>query len=188
MSVTGAHGCIEECIAGARCLDPDVVLLDLARDDGVAAIRHIVAELPWVPTVVLGVPEDDDSVIACAEAGAAAYVTRDESLDDLHHTLLAVARGESPCSPKRVAMLLRRLAALAADPVQNGTTDVHLTPRESEVLSLIDAGLSNKQIAQKLCVELPTVKNHVHNILEKLGVDRRAQAAAWLRRRKTASI
>ena len=191
LTVSGAIDGIADCIAKAQGLDPDVVLVDIANAGGEAIIRRLVTQLPRTPVVVLGVPDDDGAVIACAEAGAAAYVTRDQTLDDLQRTLEAVARGESACSPKRAAMLLRRLAALAelaelAAHAWGG--DVRLTPREHEVLRLIDGGLSNKQIARQLCVELSTVKNHVHNILEKLHVDRRAQAAAWLRRRESVAL
>jgi len=112
--------------------------------------------------------------------GIAGFVTSEASVAELVAAIESVARGESLCSPSVVAALLRRLGSLArswaeADPTQP------LTRREREILELIDEGLSNKQIAQRLRIELPTVKNHVHNILGKLGVRRRAEAAALVR-------
>jgi DNA-binding NarL/FixJ family response regulator len=168
--------------------DPDVVLVDLAAPGGIEVVRRVVAALPEVSVVALGIAEREVEVIACAEAGVAAYVTRAQTLDDLEATLASVARGESPCSPKLTAMLLRRLAALGGTPVAGDEREAALTPRESEVLRLIGRGLSNKQIAQRLCIELSTVKNHVHNVLEKLAVHRRGDAAAWLRRREREGV
>ena len=107
-------------------------------------------------------------------------MTSDASVAELVAAIESVARGESLCTPSVAAALMRRLASLArswadADPIEP------LTRREREILELIDEGLSNKQIAQRLRIELPTVKNHVHHILGKLGVHRRAEAAALAR-------
>jgi DNA-binding NarL/FixJ family response regulator len=107
-------------------------------------------------------------------------VSREGSLEDLISALDSVSRGELLCPPRIAAGLRRRVAALAAARAPVGPRG-HLTRREAEVAGLIDAGLSNKQIAQRLCIEVPTVKNHVHNILEKLQVHRRGEAAAMLR-------
>ena len=100
-------------------------------------------------------------------------------MDDLTSTIISVTRGELLCSPRVAATLLRRVGALA-----NGARAPHalrgLTFREREVLDLIDGGLSNKEIAVRLHIEVATVKNHVHNLLEKLHVTSRAQAAAQL--------
>ena len=99
------------------------------------------------------------------------------SLDELADVLRVAARGEALCSPQMIAALLRRVATLARE----NTATSALTGRELEVMALIDEGLSNKQIARRLSIELPTVKNHVHHILEKLGVQGRYEAAARLR-------
>jgi two-component system, NarL family, nitrate/nitrite response regulator NarL len=172
----------------AEDLDPEVVLVDLAEPSGIETVRQLVAARPEAPVVALGVAERDAEVIACAEAGVAAYVTRGQTLDDLGLALRAAARGESPCSPKLTAILLRRLAALGGTPAtaDDAEAGAPLTPRESQILGLIGKGLSNKEIAQRLCIELPTVKNHVHNVLGKLSVRRRGEAAAWLRRHQQA--
>lgn len=110
--------------------------------------------------------------------GVAGFLPRDATLDDLAHTLTKVARGEAVCSSSVAGALLRRISTEAH---QRTVTADHLTPREREVLVLIEQGLSNKQIAQRLGIEVRTVKNHVHNLLEKLRVQRRGEAAARLR-------
>jgi two-component system nitrate/nitrite response regulator NarL len=132
--------------------------------------------------VALGVPEQEESVIRCAEAGIAAFVTRESSLPELVRVLQSALRGETLCSPSMARALLGRLATLAAEREPKPATAV-LTVREVEILGLIDEGLSNKQIAARLVIELPTVKNHVHNILGKLDVRRRGDAAKQLRAR-----
>jgi two-component system nitrate/nitrite response regulator NarL len=174
---------VDECLAAARQHAPDATLLDLTTRDSLALMRELAGEVPESRVVALAVPEDENAVIACAEAGVAAFLTRDQSVDDLLETLASVARGEARVSPKLAAMLLRRVTKLAAQRSAGerpGTRRARLTRREHEVLRLLDEGLSNKQIAQRLCIELPTVKNHVHRILEKLAVRRRTEAVAWL--------
>jgi DNA-binding NarL/FixJ family response regulator len=105
---------------------------------------------------------------------------RDGSLDDLVAIVQSVARGETLCSPRVAAILFKQVAVLASER-QSRILSVHLTTREREIVDLIDRGLSNKQISHQLSVEVRTVKTHVHNILEKLQVHRRGEAAAWVR-------
>jgi len=161
-------------------LSPELVLVDMGLPDGLAAIRSIATALPHAKVVSLGVGADDGAVLACAEAGAVGYVPREGSLKDLLAVIASAARGEAICSPRIAAALLRRVASLAAergaDQMPTG-----LTSREREVVGLLDQGLSNKAIAKRLCIEVATVKNHVHNILEKLHLHRRGEAAARLR-------
>jgi DNA-binding NarL/FixJ family response regulator len=166
-----------ECVTASH---PDIVLLDLAMQESLEIVADIHAYAPEVHVVVIAVPETERSVIACAEAGVAAYVPRAASLDDLVATLQSVVRGESIVSPRMAASLLARVRTLAADRVRplDVTT---LTSREQEILGLLEHGLSNKQIAARLRIEMPTVKNHVHNILAKLNVSRRSEAVARLR-------
>jgi two-component system nitrate/nitrite response regulator NarL len=158
---------------------PHVVLLDIALPDGVGALEAFAAELPDAGVVALSVSEDEDAVLSWAEAGAAGFVSRDASLDDLMTTIESVARGETICSPRITATLLRRVAALGRD--ARLAPRAQLTARELEVATLFDEGISNKEIAARLRIQLPTVKNHVHNILEKLDVSSRGEAAAVLR-------
>jgi two-component system nitrate/nitrite response regulator NarL len=157
------------------------VLLDTGAADMLDLMRALTTSAPTARVVALALPERASEVIACAEAGASGYVTEDTSLADLVLTIQAVARGELRCSPQIAGTLFRRVAALAADSRALLPAPM-LTAREFEVLSLLDDGLSNKQIAHRLCIELATVKNHVHHILGKLQVNRRGEATAYLRR------
>jgi two-component system, NarL family, nitrate/nitrite response regulator NarL len=128
----------------------------------------------------LGLPETDEAVLAYAEAGIAGYVSRDGSVQDLVTAIEGAVKGELRCSPRLAGTILRRLAWRAAvgGDVSPRTT---LTSRETEIVRLIDQGLSNKEIAVRLGIEVATVKNHVHNLLDKLRVHRRSEAAARLR-------
>lgn len=167
-------------LALAAEVNPDVVLLDMVMPESLETVRDLGASLPGAHVVALTVPVVEGDVVACAEAGVAGYVTRDGSLDDLLAAIDGTSRGEVVCSALVTGVLLRRVAALAATQVPRRPEGV-LTSRERAVAALIDEGLSNKQIAQRLSIEVATVKNHVHNILEKLQVDRRGEAVARLR-------
>lgn len=180
--VVGSAGDCEEAIPRIREVGPDIAVVDVGRPPRLDAVRQIKRDAPGVGIVALAVPETEDEILRCAEAGIVGYVTRDGSLSDLVKTLKSVARGETVCSPRMAARMLNRLAALAS--VRPAEAQLpHLTPRELEVVGLIDGGLSNKEIAARLQIELPTVKNHVHRILDKLQVRRRGEAAALVRGR-----
>jgi DNA-binding NarL/FixJ family response regulator len=180
LRVLGSAATGEEARDRIQSLGADVVLVDTSIPVGVAAARTIRQTTACAGLVALAAPEDDGSVIACAEAGVAAFVARDATLDELVATTRAVARGELPAhSPRVAAALLRRVAAGAHPPAH--AVLAPLTSRERQIVALIDEGLSNKEIAARLCIELSTVKNHVHNLLEKLGVRGRAEAAARVR-------
>jgi two-component system nitrate/nitrite response regulator NarL len=181
IQVVAATSDLAEGVEEVWTLSPDLVLLDVAAEERVEAIAALVASVPDVRVVAFAVPETESDIIACAEAGVAACVTREASFDELVATIERVGSGESLCSPQVAAVLLRRVATLAAE--RAGDPAASLTIREREILELIDEGLSNKQIAQRLCIEVPTVKNHVHNLLEKLGVQSRHEAAALVRAR-----
>jgi two-component system, NarL family, nitrate/nitrite response regulator NarL len=181
IDVVGAAGGLEEALAALEALDPDIVLVDGPSPKGLDAVRALVAASPDVKVIALAVPEVERDVIALAEAGAAGYVARESSTDDLVTVVESVSRGETLCSPEIAATLLRRVGTLARerqlDPIEG-----RLTARELDVLRLIEEGKSNKEIASALSIELPTVKNHVHRILGKLNVQRRTEAAAHARR------
>ena len=179
--LTGTAGDAHGAIAQLRGQHPDMVLVDMAMSASVDVVRAIRESAPETKVVALSVGETEADVWACAEAGVTGYVGRDASLADLIATLESAVRGEALCSPRMAGSLLRRLAELAiAQP--SGTPSTHLTRREQEILRLLDEGLANKEIARRLGIEVATVKNHVHNILDKLQVHRRAEAAAIMRK------
>lgn len=156
---------------------PSLVLADsaIARNTDLVARAAAVG----VPVVAIAVAEEDEAeVLACAEAGVAGFVARDATLDDLIAALHVALRGDVRCSPRVAALITRRFSILAKS---RPPEHLSLTRRESEIVDLLDAGLSNKEIASRLMIETGTVKNHVHNLLEKLHVRSRGQAAAMVR-------
>jgi DNA-binding NarL/FixJ family response regulator len=160
-------------------LHPDVVIVDMATRDSLGVVRRI-RNLDGDPRIVgFGIEEVEGEILACAEAGLAGYVPCDASLDDLVERIETIMRGELLCTPRMAAALFRRLELREPAVEQRGVSSI-LTAREREVLRLIDGGLSNKEIATNLNIEVSTVKNHVHNLFEKLHVTSRMQAAAHL--------
>jgi two-component system nitrate/nitrite response regulator NarL len=167
-------------LAGLAEVTPAVVLVETGGEDGPSLVRAIRDHVPDARIIALGISGEEADVLPLAEAGIAGWLTRDASVEDLREAVSSAAAGEAVCSPRMAASLLRRVAALAADR-GFGPQATPLTRRQREILALIDEGLSNKEIARRLSIELATVKNHVHNILEKLQVTRRAEAAALVR-------
>lgn len=155
-----------------------VLLVDMSMVDALELIRAAGICHPELRIVAFAVGPEDHDVLDCIEAGATGYVSREGSIEDLESTVESVVRGESRCSPKVAASLFRRLATLAGK--QGPAASVVLTQREHQIVTLLDQGLSNKEIASRLGIELATAKNHVHNILEKLQVHRRYQVGSRL--------
>jgi two-component system nitrate/nitrite response regulator NarL len=169
---------------GALTAQPDaVLLLDVADADGGASLIQVLAASPGLRVVALGVRESAPEILDCAEAGASGYVTRDGSLAELITAIESVARDELTCPPRIAGALIHRVATLAAESRQHAVS-ARLSRREMEIITLIERGLSNKEIARQLFIALATVKNHVHNILDKLEVHGRDEAAAWMRRHR----
>jgi two-component system, NarL family, nitrate/nitrite response regulator NarL len=180
IDVIGAAAGVDEAVPVLRDQQPDIVLLDVAVPENAWLARALVAAVPGTRIVALAVPEVEDNVVACAEAGIVGVVTREGSVEDVVAAMEAAARGETLCSPRMAASLFRRIATLALERSPD-SIESRLTRRELEILDLIDQGLSNKEIARRLTIELSTVKNHVHHILEKLNVTRRWEAVARVR-------
>jgi two-component system nitrate/nitrite response regulator NarL len=176
----GTAGDVPGAVSAFRKTRPQVVLLDAAMADTVRTVRALVEAEPEMRVVVLGVDEQESEVIAYAEAGVSGYVTRAADTAGLCDVLRTVARGGTLCSPEVTATLLRRVATLSAQRTQPRRTS-RLTLREREIVELMRDGLTNKEIAQRLCIEVATVKNHVHNILDKLDVRRRGDVATAIR-------
>lgn len=182
--VLGAAGACDDAIATIRTLDPPprVVLMDVSIPEALRGLGALQAELPSTPVIAFAVADVERDVIALAEAGVAGFVSPAATLDELVETVLTAARDEAQFSPRTAATLLRRVASLARERSPHPGTSEVLTAREHEIMRLIGDGLSNKEIAGRLCIEVPTVKNHVHHILQKLHVSRRGEAVAIVRR------
>jgi two-component system nitrate/nitrite response regulator NarL len=182
VSVTGVTARADETVRAVLAAPPMVLLLDQAMHDALEVLRSIRTAGVDIGIVALGVPEQEARLLEWAEGGVTGFVPREASVAELTTTIECAVRGELVCSPHFAGTLLRQLARRAASDVVQ-PSGRPLTSREAEILRLIDLGLSNKEIAQRLRIETATVKNHVHNVLEKLQVRRRAEAAARLRPR-----
>ena len=181
VAVVGTAADVETAIELAIRLDA-LVLFDAMTAESCAEIRAMRDALPDVSILALTVRRGEQEMIELAEAGVQGFVTVDASLPELAEAIRSAARGEAICSPSVAAALLRRVAALAHTS-QTHEAGPALTVREQEILVLLQEGLSNKQIAQELQIQLSTAKNHVHSILGKLGVERRAEVVALGRER-----
>ena len=161
-----------EALKLAHELHPDVVLMDLLMPvmDGITAIGHIRKELPDVEVIALTSVLEDASVVGAVRAGAIGYLLKNTESDDLCRAIKAAAQGQVQLSPEAAARLMREMRAPEPSPEP-------LTERETEVLVLLAKGRANKEIARDLIIGEKTVKTHVSNILGKLGVQSRTQAA-----------
>jgi two-component system nitrate/nitrite response regulator NarL len=185
MTVVGEGENGRDALEKVRNLKPDLVVMDVNMPvasgvDGVNAIR---AAGFATPIVMLTVSEDDDDLFESIKAGANGYLLKNVRPEQLFEDMRVVMRGEAPIAPAVASKLLEALrtggipargAAAAA-----AQQDTVLTRRESEILQLVAAGMSNKEIASELTITEGTVKNHVHNALEKLHLTNRVQAAAY---------
>jgi two-component system, NarL family, nitrate/nitrite response regulator NarL len=164
-----------------------VVLIDVTQGIDLFDVRGIAADWPDVLLVALGLNEQRQEVIRCGRAGFAGYIARDASIDALCNSLSEIVAGRLACPPDISGGLLRALFRRDS-PADESDLDLALTRRESEVLELLGRGFSNKEIGNELCLSVATVKHHVHHVLEKLKLERRAQAmrrvrdAPWLGR------
>ncbi len=184
MTVVGEAESGRDALDKVRALHPDLVVMDVNMPgtsgvDGVAAIRGAGIT---IPIVMLTVSEDDDDLFSAIKAGANGYLLKNVRPEQLFEDLRGVMRGEAPIAPAVAGKLLEALRT-GGIPVRGAAsqaaTDSILTRRESEILQLVANGLSNKEIANELTITEGTVKNHVHNALEKLHLTNRVQAAAY---------
>jgi DNA-binding NarL/FixJ family response regulator len=175
----------EEAMQIVREREVDVALVSTRLPDhGGLRLTSAISEIaPNTKVLALGLTEEKKRVLRYVEAGASGYILTDDSLDDMIEIVRATQEGKVFVSPQIAAAMMERLSDLAQMFVgieTNMTDTTALTSREVEVLELISKGFTNQQIAQHLVIEVGTVKNHVHNILEKLNVSSRGEAAAYL--------
>jgi two-component system nitrate/nitrite response regulator NarL len=188
LEVVGASGLSSIAFESLEGQAPDAVIFDITMRDGLQLARELHACLPDAKIVAFAVSDIDCEIVTGAMAGISGYVHRDAGIDDLVTEVLNAVRGELYCSPRLAARLLQQIASLSfGDPgvnkasVNAGDEQRALTQRESEILVLVNQGLSNKEIARTLNISFATVKNHVHHILDKMHVHRRTQALARMR-------
>jgi DNA-binding NarL/FixJ family response regulator len=152
--------------------------------DGLTVTQALRREAPEVKVIILGMPDLHDEIMACIEAGAAGYVLKEASFDYLVETIRAVFQDESFCSPRMAASLFSRIAELVSERRSSiPQSATRLTTREVEIIMEIAEGLSNQEIAQRLSIQPQTVKNHIHNILDKLQLHNRLEAVHYARER-----
>jgi DNA-binding NarL/FixJ family response regulator len=182
--VVGAAESGDKALEQIKDLKPDVALVDISMPDkdGLDVTRMLHNDLPFVKVIILGMPDLTDEIMACIEAGATGYILKEASFEYLVESIRSVYRGESFCSPRMAASLFSRVAELAGERIPESS--VKLTPREVEIINKIADGLPNKEIARQLYIEEQTVKNHVHNILDKLQLHNRLEAVQYARERK----
>jgi DNA-binding NarL/FixJ family response regulator len=181
IEVVGEAGDGDAALGRVAELRPDVVLMDLHMPvlDGIGATRRLRVDHPRVRVLALTTFDDDEDVFAALRAGAVGYLLKDVSGEKLVEALLAAARGESVLQPSVAAKVVARFAQLSeAEPSpRSQPLIVPLSERELEVLRLVAEGSSNREIASRLFLAEGTVKNHVTNVLAKLGARDRTQAA-----------
>jgi two-component system NarL family response regulator len=184
MEVIGECGTMTDAVCQAVKMKPDVVLMDFSLPDGTGleATRSILAELPQTHVIFLTIHDNDERLIAAMRAGAKGYLLKNLSVSKLLASLRALERGEAAISRTMMARVLEEFAH-AKSPA-NGTPSplVGLTSREIEVLQELANGITNQEIATRLFISENTVKNHIHNILEKLNLHNRREAIEFARK------
>ncbi|MEO8290437.1 MAG: response regulator transcription factor [Gaiellaceae bacterium] len=181
VNIVGEAGNGETAIRLAADLAPDVIIMDLNMPGlgGVETTRRLSGLAPLSRVVVLTISADDDDVMGAVMAGACGYLLKDSSIQDLIAGIHAAADGESLISPQIAAKVLQRLRSQSTNENAAETIRAELSDRELEVLKLIASGMDNGQIARELFISPKTVKNHISNILMKLQIDNRIQAAVY---------
>jgi DNA-binding NarL/FixJ family response regulator len=171
----------DEAVRAVRDHAPDVVVMDLNMPGmtGVEATRHIATASPLTRVLVLTISDQDGDVIDAILAGASGYLLKDASIQELMRGIEASASGESLISPHIAAKVLQRLRATSQEPDMEKAIRAELSDREIQVLKLIANGKDNAQIAADLHISPKTVKNHISNILMKLQIQNRIQAAVY---------
>ena len=170
-----------EAIQKARELMPDVILMDISmpKMDGIEATRSIKQELPYLKIVMLSASEEESDLFEAIKSGAQGYLLKKIEPQELFAMLKGVVQGDAPISRAMAAKILGEFAHQARRTAEPSSPAANLSPREKEVLDLVTQGKSNKEIAAALAIAENTVKNHLKNILEKLHLENRVQAATY---------
>jgi DNA-binding NarL/FixJ family response regulator len=181
VQIVGEAASGQEALDIVRELAPDVVVMDLNMPGmgGVEATRHISSIAPLTRVLMLTISDQDNDVIDAILAGACGYLLKDSSIQELLAGIRAAALGESLISPAIAAKVLQRVRASSSQPEIETTIRSELSDREIEVLKLIANGKDNAMIAAELHISPKTVKNHISNILMKLQIENRIQAAVY---------
>lgn len=184
MEVIAECGTVNEAVELALQTHPDVILMDYSLPDGTGleATRSILAVNPQIQIIFLTVHDNDERVIAAMRAGAKGYLLKNLSVSKLLASLRALQRGEAAISRTMMARILAEFAQTSPSPTQMPSPLVGLTSREIEVLEELADGITNQEIATRLFISENTVKNHIHNILEKLGLHNRREAIEFARK------
>jgi len=177
MEIVGQAGNGEEAIDLASQLKPDILVMDIVmpKFDGLEASRQIKKIAPNTAILILTAYDDDNYVLGLLEAGATGYLMKSAKGQDLVEAVRAVRAGESVLHPKIIEKLLKQAMAKPAETVELKIKGL-LSDREMEMLKLLATGMSNKEIAEKLCLSLRTVKAHMSNIFTKMNVASRSEA------------
>ena len=180
IEVVGEAGTASSALARIPALRPDIAILDvrLPDGDGVSVCRDIRSQVPEVACLMLTSVDDDEALFNAIMAGAAGYVLKDISVSNLVGAVRTVASGQSMLDPRAASQLMARLrdAATKKDPLEG------LTNQERRILELMGEGLTNRQIGERMFLAEKTVKNYTSVLFQKLGMERRAQAAAYAAR------
>jgi DNA-binding NarL/FixJ family response regulator len=180
IEVVGEASDGHEALTKARELMPDIILMDIKmpRCDGLEATRLINEECPYIKIVMLTVSDDDEDLFQALKSGARGYLLKTLEPEDLYRMIRDVFDGEAAMSPTMATKILKELSgAKAREPKKSPGS--RITEREKEVLQLVTEGAGNKEIAARLFISESTVRNHLHNILEKLHLHNRVQAAIY---------
>ncbi len=174
---------LEQLTTDIGVINPTVLLAEACRplDKCLECLRRFRYVAPECKVIMLEVPNQDETILACIEVGGiSGYVVEEGSFNDLIRTVRAISAGESICSPRLANLAFTRISTLANRFYDSGTSEIScLTRREQDIMEAIERGLSNKEIAGELKIEVSTVKNHVHNILDKLHLQNRRSAARY---------
>jgi two-component system NarL family response regulator len=183
IQIVGTASSGSEALKAIKSVKPDVALIDigLPDKDGIEVTQDLHVSAPDVRIIILGMIDLTEEILACIEAGASGYILKESTFDHLVDIIRSVQRSESFCSPKVTASLFTRIAELSYNRLARDMET--LTNRELEIINLIAKQMSNKQISEKLFISTQTVKNHIHNVLDKLQLHGRLEAVQYARER-----